>query len=153
VGVSGRRRRDRALSHEYFEIAALDGETDYKPRPGRRRPVHRHELRRRWRRRRRYEQTASSSHEVSERGRANVLASILAAINQIMKDVPGSSAVRSDGSGRIAVTTTKETMSKVRDFVRVENESLLRQCAGAVRHLQRHAQRGRRARDRVERGS
>ena len=72
--------------------------------------------------------TASSSNEVSEHGRSNVVGSILAAIGQILKDVPGSSVVRSDGSGRLAVTTTKETLSKVRDFVRVENESLLRQA-------------------------
>ena len=72
--------------------------------------------------------TASSSNEVSEHGKSNVIGSILAAIGQILKDVPGSSVVRSDGSGRIAVTTTKETLSKVRDFVRVENESLLRQA-------------------------
>ncbi len=72
--------------------------------------------------------TASSSNEVSEHGKSNVIASILATIGQILKDVPGSSVVRSDGSGRIGVTTTKETLSKVRDFVRVENESLLRQA-------------------------
>jgi len=72
--------------------------------------------------------TASSSNEVSEHGKSNAIASILAAIAQIIKDVPGSSVVRSDGSGRLAVTTTKETLSKVRDFVRVENESLLRQA-------------------------
>jgi type IVB pilus formation R64 PilN family outer membrane protein len=72
--------------------------------------------------------TASSSNEVSEHGKSNVIGSILAAIGQIIKDVPGSSVVRSDGSGRLAVTTTKETLSKVRDFVRVENESLLRQA-------------------------
>jgi type IVB pilus formation R64 PilN family outer membrane protein len=72
--------------------------------------------------------TASSSNEVNEHGKSNVIGSILAAIGQIIKDAPGSSVVRSDGSGRIAVTTTKETLSKVRDFVRVENESLLRQA-------------------------
>ena len=72
--------------------------------------------------------TASSSNEVSEHGKSNVIGSILATVGQIIKDVPGSSVVRSDGSGRIAVTTTKETLSKVRDFMRVENESLLRQA-------------------------
>ena len=72
--------------------------------------------------------TASSSNEVNEHGKSNVIGSILAAIGQIIKDVPGSSVVRSDGSGRIAVTSTKETLSKVRDFLRVENESLLRQA-------------------------
>jgi len=72
--------------------------------------------------------TASSSNEVSEHGKSNVIASILSAIGQMLKDVPGSSVVRSDGSGRLAVTSTQETLSKVRDFVRVENESLLRQA-------------------------
>lgn len=72
--------------------------------------------------------TASSSNEVSEHGKSNAVASILAGIGQFLKDVPGSSVVRSDGSGRLAVTTTKETLSKVRDFIRVENESLLRQA-------------------------
>ena len=72
--------------------------------------------------------TASSSNEVSEHGKSNVIGSVLAAIGQIIKDVPGSSVVRSDGSGRLAVTSTQESLSKVRDFVRVENESLLRQA-------------------------
>ena len=113
------------LRTEFFEIAALESETDYhlglsgadqanatssgNGGGG-------------------TSSTASSSNEVSEHGKSNVVGSILAAIAQIIKDVPGSSAVRSDGSGRIAVTTTKETLSKVRDFVRVENESLLRQA-------------------------
>jgi type IVB pilus formation R64 PilN family outer membrane protein len=116
------------LRTEFFEIAALDSETDYKlglngadqasatspttsggSGGG-------------------TSNTANASNEVSERGRSNVIGSILAAINQIIKDVPGSSAIRSEGSGRIAVTTTKETLSKVRDFVKAENESLLRQA-------------------------
>ena len=113
------------LRTEFFEIAALESETDYhlglsgadqanatssgNGGGG-------------------TNSTASSSNEVSEHGKSNVIGSILAAIVQIIKDVPGSSAVRSDGSGRIAVSTTKETLSKVRDFVRAENESLLRQA-------------------------
>ena len=72
--------------------------------------------------------TASSSNEVNEHGKSNAIGSIIAAIGQMLKDVPGSSVVRSDGSGRLGVTTTKETLSKVRDFVRMENESLLRQA-------------------------
>ena len=113
------------LRTEFFEIAALESETDYhlglsgadqanatsssNGGGG-------------------TSSTASSSNEVSEHGKSNAIGSILAAIGQIIKDVPGSSAVRSEGSGRIAVTTTKETLSKVRDFVRAENESLLRQA-------------------------
>jgi type IVB pilus formation R64 PilN family outer membrane protein len=113
------------LRTEFFEIAALESETDYhlglsgadqanatssgNGGGG-------------------TNSTASSSNEVSEHGKSNVIGSILAAIGQMLKDVPGSSVVRSDGSGRLAVTATKETLSKVRDFVRVENESLLRQA-------------------------
>ena len=113
------------LRTEFFEVAALESETDYhlglsgadqanatssgNGAGG-------------------TSSTASSSNEVNEHGKSNVIGSILAAMVQIIKDVPGSSAVRSDGSGRIAVTTTKETLSKVRDFVRSENESLLRQA-------------------------
>lgn len=70
----------------------------------------------------------NASADVSEKGKASNVATLLAAINQIIRDVPGSSTVRSDGSGRIAVTTTKETMTKVRDFVRAENEAMLRQA-------------------------
>ena len=113
------------LRTEFFEIAALESETDYhlglsgadqanatssgNGGGG-------------------TSSTASSSNEVSEHGKSNAIASIIAAIGQILKDVPGSSVVRSDGSGRLAVTATKESLSKVRDFVRVENESLLRQA-------------------------
>jgi type IVB pilus formation R64 PilN family outer membrane protein len=116
------------LRTEFFEIAALDSETDYKlglngadqasatsPSTGGGSGGG-------------TSNTANASNEVSERGKSNAIGSILAAINQIIKDVPGSSAIRSDGSGRIAVTTTKETLSKVRDFIRAENESLLRQA-------------------------
>jgi type IVB pilus formation R64 PilN family outer membrane protein len=114
------------LRTEFFEVAALDGDTDYKlglsgadqasatsagsgSGGG-------------------TTNAASANSDINERGHANAIASILAAIRQIVQDVPGSSAVRSDGSGRVAVTSSKEALSKVRDFVRVENESLLRQA-------------------------
>jgi len=112
------------LRTEFFEIAALESETDYHlglsgadqanaTSSGSGGGTN---------------STASSSNEVNEHGKSNVVGSILAAIAQIIKDVPGSSVVRSEGSGRIAVTTSKETLSKVRDFMRAENESLLRQA-------------------------
>ena len=112
------------LRTEFFEIAALESETDYHlglsgadqanaTSSGGGGGTN---------------STASSSNEVNEHGKSNVVGSVLAAIAQIIKDVPGSSVVRSDGSGRIAVTTSKESLSKVRDFMRSENESLLRQA-------------------------
>lgn len=70
----------------------------------------------------------NGSADVSEKGKTSTVTTVLAAISQIIRDVPGSSSVRSDGSGRIAVTTTKETMTKVREFIRAENEALLRQA-------------------------
>jgi type IVB pilus formation R64 PilN family outer membrane protein len=113
------------LRTEFFEIAALESETDYhlglsgadqanatssgNGGGG-------------------TSSTASSSNEVNEHGKSNAVASILATVAQIIKEVPGSSVVRSDGSGRIAVTATREALSKVRDFLRVENDSLLRQA-------------------------
>jgi type IVB pilus formation R64 PilN family outer membrane protein len=114
------------LRTEFFEIAALDSDTDYKlgltgadqasatsagtgSGGG-------------------TTNAANANSDINEHGHANAVASILAAIHQIIQDVPGSSAVRSEGSGRIAVISSKETLSKVRDFVRAENESLLRQA-------------------------
>jgi type IVB pilus formation R64 PilN family outer membrane protein len=111
---------------EYFEIASLDGEVDYKlglsgndqvsannssssAGGG-------------------STSSANTSNEVSERGKSNVTGSVLATIQQMVKDAPGSSVARLDGSGRIAVTATKDTLARVRDFVRAENESLLRQA-------------------------
>jgi type IVB pilus formation R64 PilN family outer membrane protein len=70
----------------------------------------------------------SANADVSEKGKAAVISSLIASVNQIISSVPGSAVIRSDGSGRLAVTTTKETMGKVRDFVRAENESMLRQA-------------------------
>lgn len=70
----------------------------------------------------------NASADVSEKGRASVVATLMNSIQQLIGPVPGSTVVRSDGSGRIAVTTTKETMAKVRDFIRAENESMLRQA-------------------------
>ncbi len=72
--------------------------------------------------------TNNASADVAEKGKAATVATLMAAVTQIISPVPGSAVVRSDGSGRIAVTTTKETMTKVRDFIRAENESMLRQA-------------------------
>lgn len=72
--------------------------------------------------------TNNANADVSEKGKSAALTTIMASVTQILAGVPGSGVVRSDGSGRLAVTTTKETMTKVRDFIRAENESMLRQA-------------------------
>jgi type IVB pilus formation R64 PilN family outer membrane protein len=71
---------------------------------------------------------SSANADVSEKGKAAVIQSLMASVNQIIASAPGSSVVRSEGSGRLAVTTTKDTMGKVRDFLRAENEAMLRQA-------------------------
>ena len=71
---------------------------------------------------------SSGNADVAEKGSAAAVGTLMNTLQQIVAAVPGSSVVRSDGSGRVAVTTTKETMAKVRDFVRAENESMLRQA-------------------------
>jgi type IVB pilus formation R64 PilN family outer membrane protein len=65
---------------------------------------------------------------VSEKGKASAISTVISSLGQIIAAVPGSAVVRSDGSGRIAVTTTKEAMTKVREFLRSENEAMLRQA-------------------------
>lgn len=111
---------------EYFEVASLDGEVAYKlgssandqaSASGAATSAGGGAT-----------SSSSTSSDVSERGKSNVSSSVLATIQQIVKDVAGSSVVRSDGSGRFAVTSTREALMRVRDFVRAENESLLRQA-------------------------
>ncbi|MFN9748495.1 MAG: hypothetical protein ACK53K_05270 [Burkholderiales bacterium] len=110
---------------EFFEVAAIEGETSYsmslsasdQGATGSGGPSANSA-----------QITNHASTDISEQGKTSAITSIVAAIHQIIRDVPGSSAVRSDGSGRITVTTTKETMAKVREFVRAENEALLRQA-------------------------
>ena len=110
---------------EFFEIAALEGESSYSigliandqgTTNSGGNSGHSGQI------------TSSASTDISEQGKTSAVASIVATIHQIIQDVPGSSAVRSDGSGRITVTTSKETMAKVREFIRAENEALLRQA-------------------------
>lgn len=72
--------------------------------------------------------TNNANADVSEKGRSATVSTLVASIHHILAGSPGSSVVRSDGSGRLAVTTTKETMAKVRDFIRAENQSMLRQA-------------------------
>lgn len=71
--------------------------------------------------------TSAASSDVSDKGKVNTVDSLIRTVQQIVKDVPGSAVIRAEGSGRLVVTTTRETMARVRDFIRSENESMLRQ--------------------------
>lgn len=71
---------------------------------------------------------SAATSDVSEKGSFSAVTSFMKTLTQLVKDVPGSEVVRADGSGRVAVTTSRDAMTKVREFVRTENESLQRQA-------------------------
>ena len=72
-------------------------------------------------------QSSSSDLSVSQGGDSDALASIELAVSKMVSSVPGSTVTRSDGSGRMIVKTSREMQSQVRDFLKAENTSMLRQ--------------------------
>jgi type IVB pilus formation R64 PilN family outer membrane protein len=70
---------------------------------------------------------SNATSEVTEKGKSSAVSSILKGVNLIIAQSPGSSATISDGSGRMAVTTTKDAMARVRSYVRDENNAMQRQ--------------------------
>ncbi|TXI24171.1 MAG: hypothetical protein E6Q67_02845 [Roseateles sp.] len=70
--------------------------------------------------------TSSAVTDVMDTSKFNPVASMIKTIQQMVKDVPGSEVIRAEGSGRIAVTTTKDAMAQVRQFVRSENAAMSR---------------------------
>lgn len=73
------------------------------------------------------QQNSTADLKVKEGGRMDTVVTIEKAVAQMIKAVPGSEVVRSDGSGRLVVKTTKEMQAQVRDFIRSENSAMLRQ--------------------------
>ncbi|MGX9712660.1 type II secretion system protein GspD [Janthinobacterium lividum] len=74
-------------------------------------------------------QTASTQLEVKESEKeADAVNSIMVAVKQMISSVPGSTVTRSEGSGRMVVKTSREMQSQVRDFLKSENTSMLRQA-------------------------
>lgn len=71
---------------------------------------------------------ASASLSVDESGDIAPLATIEKSITQMISDIPGSSIMRTDGSGRLMVKTSKEMQSRVRDYVKSENNAMRRQA-------------------------
>lgn len=71
---------------------------------------------------------ATASLSVSEKGKSDPIASIQATIEAMVKDSPGSSVTRTEGSGRFMVKTTREMQSRVRDYIKSENMSMRRQA-------------------------
>ena len=72
--------------------------------------------------------TSNATADVKESGKVDAMKSIIAGVNQIIASTPGSGVVLNSGSGRIAVTTTKDAMTKVQQYIRAENAAMLRQA-------------------------
>lgn len=68
--------------------------------------------------------TSQNTTSITQQGTMDVRASILKTVQEIISKVPGSAATWADGSGRMVVSTSKETQAQVRDFLRKENKSL-----------------------------
>lgn len=71
---------------------------------------------------------SSASSDIKEKGKVNAIETVIKTVKQIVQSAPGSEVIRAEGSGRVVVTTTRDTMGKVRDFIRAENLSLQRQA-------------------------
>lgn len=72
--------------------------------------------------------TSQASLDVGEKGTLDPSSSVLAAVQAMVANVPGSSVTRADGSGRLMVTTSRAMQAQVRSFLRSENAAMLRQA-------------------------
>lgn len=63
---------------------------------------------------------------IQQQGSMNVRESLLKTVQDMVAQDPGSSVTMSDGSGRIVVVASKETQSRVRAFLDLENKALRR---------------------------
>lgn len=70
---------------------------------------------------------SESNFRVDEKGSLDIFNSFMTSLRQMVATVPGSSVAINQGTGRFAVTTTKESMQRIRQVVKSENESLKRQ--------------------------
>lgn len=105
---------------EYHEIATFSGETDYSMGTGGSTSGSSSGGG--------SSQSSSSQLSVSENGKkSDPLGSIEKAVKEMVSSVPGSTVTRSDGSGRLVVKTSREMQAQVRDFLKAENSSMLRQ--------------------------
>jgi hypothetical protein len=70
---------------------------------------------------------SQSNFRIDEAGSLDIFNSFMNSLQQMVAAVPGSSIAINQGTGRFAVTTTKEAMQRIRQVVKSENESLTRQ--------------------------
>lgn len=72
--------------------------------------------------------TATNQISITESGKSDALGSVERAVREMIANVPGSTVTRAEGSGRLLVKTTREMQSQVRDYIKGENASMLRQA-------------------------
>lgn len=70
----------------------------------------------------------SSSLLVKEKGELDAYKKIIAIIQELIKPVPGSQVLTSDGSGQVMVKTSKEVQAQIRSYIKKENSLMMRQC-------------------------
>jgi type IVB pilus formation R64 PilN family outer membrane protein len=71
--------------------------------------------------------SSSSQLQVTETGKSSPLQSIVKTVTTMLESVKGSSVTLSEGTSRLTVTTTKESMRHVRSMLKQEQESMNRQ--------------------------
>jgi type IVB pilus formation R64 PilN family outer membrane protein len=72
--------------------------------------------------------TSNNQLGINETGKSDPAMSIEKAVEKMVSSVPGSAVTRSEGSGRLLVKTSREMQSQVRDYIKAENSSMLRQA-------------------------
>lgn len=73
-------------------------------------------------------QSSDSSLSVNDEGNSDAFLSMEKAVLQMISNVPGSSLVRSDGSKKLIVKTSKEMQAQVRDYIAAENATMQKQA-------------------------
>ena len=71
--------------------------------------------------------SSASQLQVTETGKSSPIQSIVKTVTTMLESVKGSSVALSEGTSRLTVTTTKESMRHVRSMLKQEQESMTRQ--------------------------
>lgn len=70
----------------------------------------------------------TSKLDVADSGTTDVFTSVERAVSEMLKTVPGSTLVRSDGSKKLIVKTSREMQAQVRDYLAGENATMKKQA-------------------------
>lgn len=73
-------------------------------------------------------QQSDGKMSINEKGDADAFETLEKTIGKMIAQVPGSDLIRTDGSKRIFVKTSREMMAQVRDLVSAENASMRKQA-------------------------